>query len=294
MRIVDAHLHVWNTDRFDYAWLADVPTLDRTMTFGDLAAERAPGAAHVDGFVVVQADCRPDQAMAEVDWVTTMAGEGPVLGIVAFAPLEDGDAVSEHLDDLGERPLVVGVRRPLSSEPVGFSATDAFRAGARAVAAHSFAFDARVTEAQLGDVIALADAVPELAIVLDHAGQPARPTDAPGAWSRSIAELALRPNVVCKVSSLPALTGSGAWTLDALRPSLDTVLDAFGPDRLLFGSDWPASSGRTSLDRWLDTIAEWSGAFSADEREALFAGTAERVYGLGPGRTEHDAVPPVS
>jgi L-fuconolactonase len=292
MRIVDAHLHVWETDRFDYAWLHDVPALDRPMTFPELAADRGAGAAHVDGFVFVQADCRPDQALAEVDWVTTISAEGPVVGIVAFAPLENGDAVAGDLDDLGERPLVVGVRRLLQSEPAGFSASESFRAGVRALAERSFAFDACVTESQLSDVVALADAAPDVTIVLDHLGKPDIAAGSPSRWRETIADLARRPNVVCKVSGLPPQTGGDAWTLDTIRPSLDTVLDAFGPDRLLFGSDWPASNGQTTYDRWLDAVVEWSSPLSEDERAALFAGTAERVYRLDADRAD-PVVPPI-
>jgi L-fuconolactonase len=284
MRIVDAHLHVWDTDRLDYPWLREVPTLDRPMGFAELAAARGEGAAHVDGFVFVQADCRADQALDEVQWVSSIAAGGPVVGIVAFAPLEEGDAVSAHLDALLECELVVGVRRLLQSEPLGFAGSDDFRAGVRALAPRSLSFDACVTERQLDDVSALADAAPELSIVLDHLGKPDIAAGSPGAWRRSVGELARRPNVVCKVSGLPPQTGTDAWTLDGVRPYLDTVLDAFGAERLLFGSDWPASSGQTTYDRWLDAVLEWSAPLSADERTALFGATAERVYGLPAAR----------
>ena len=292
MRIVDAHLHVWDTDRFDYAWLQDVPALDGPMTFDELAAERVAGAAHVDGFVFVQAECRPDQALAEVDWVTTISADGPVVGIVAFAPLENGDAVATDLDELRDRPLVVGVRRLLQSEPAGFSGSESFRAGVRALAARSLTFDACVSESQLEDVVALADAAPDVTIVLDHLGKPDIAAGSPSGWREIIADLARRPNVVCKVSGLPPQTGGDAWTLDTIRPSLDTVLDAFGPDRLLFGSDWPASAGQTSYDRWLDAVVEWSSPLSEDERAALLAGTAERVYRLDADRAD-PVVPPI-
>ncbi|RWZ52776.1 amidohydrolase [Labedella phragmitis] len=282
MRIVDAHLHVWDTHRLDYPWLREVPDLDRPMTFSELAAERAGGAVHVDGFVFVQADCLSEQAVAEVDWVSSIAAEGPVVGIVAFAPLEQGDAVAAHLDALAERPLVIGVRRLLQSEPRGFSGSDSFIAGVRALAARSIVFDACVTEDQLDDVSALADAAPDLAIVLDHLGKPDIAAASSESWRASVSDLARRPNVACKVSGLPPQTGTADWSLDTVRPYLDTVLDAFGPDRLLFGSDWPASSGHTGYDRWLDAVLEWSAAMSGEERASLLAGTADRVYGIRP------------
>lgn len=281
MKIIDAHLHIWDTELLDYAWLRDVPSIDRPMGFTELAAERKHAAAHVDGFVFVQADCRPDQAIDEVAFVTSVADQGPVLGIVAFAPLEQGGAVSAHLDALREHELVVGVRRLLQSEPVGFSGSDDFRSGARALAERNLTFDACVTHDQIGDVTALADAVPDLRIVLDHLGKPdAARIESLGAWRDSLAALARRPNTTCKISGLPPEIGFERWTTGTIRPWLDTALEAFGVDRLLFGSDWPASSAHTSYDRWLDAVLEWSAPLSVDERSALFGGTASRTYSL--------------
>lgn len=281
MTIIDAHLHVWDTDRLDYAWLREVPRIDRPMGFAELAAERKPSPQHVDGFVFVQADCRPDQAIAEVEWVTSVAADGPIVGIVAFAPLEDGDAVSAHLDELEDHELVVGVRRLLQSKPVGFSGSDAFRTGARLLAERDLTFDACVTHDQIDDVTALADATPGLRIVLDHLGKPdAAHPESLGAWRSSLVDLARRSNTTCKISGLPPQLGDGDWTPATIRPWLDTALEAFGADRLLFGSDWPASSGHTTYDRWLDAVLEWSTPLSEDERESLFSGTAVRTYGL--------------
>lgn len=281
MTIIDAHLHVWDTAGLDYAWLRDEPHIDRPMGFAELAAERKPFAAHVDGFVFVQADCRPDQAIAEVEWVTSLAADGPVVGIVAFAPLEDGDAVSAHLDELQDHELVVGVRRLLQSEPIGFSGSDAFRAGARLLAERDLTFDACVTHDQIDDVTALADAAPDLRIVLDHLGKPdAAHLESLEAWRSSLGDLARRPNTTCKISGLPPHLGFERWTTDTIRPWLDTALEVFGADRLLFGSDWPASSGHTSYDRWLDAVLDWSAPLAEDERAALFSSTAVRTYRL--------------
>lgn len=282
MTIIDAHLHIWDTGRLDYAWLRDVPEIDRPMGFAELATERASAAALVDGFVFVQADCRPDQALDEVDWVSSVAADGPVVGIVAFAPLEHGDAVSGHLDALAERELVVGVRRLLQSEPLGFSRSDAFLAGARGLVERSLSFDACVTHDQLAEVTALADAVPDLRIVLDHLGKP--DASRPGSldtWRDCLVDLARRPTVTCKISGLPPQLGSAEWTAEDVTAWLDTALEAFGPERLLFGSDWPASRGHTSYDQWLDVVLEWSAPLSDDERAALLSGTASRVYALG-------------
>lgn len=282
MRVVDGHLHLWDPAVLTYEWL-EGPLL---RSFGpeelDLALQDAPDDDF--SFVFVQAECVPEQSVAEVDWVASLAPRVPLRGIVARAPLEDPAATDVHLAAFESRPLVVGVRRLLQSEPDGFSATPGFRAGARAVAASGLTFDACVRWSQLSDVIELADAVPDLTIVLDHLGKPpvgsadaAAPADGTP-WATELRRLARRHNVVCKLSGLPA-ESEGEWSAAQLRPFLDVALDAFGPDRLLFGGDWPVS---TPLGRWVEAMASWlDDRVGPRDRDAVLAANAERVYRLG-------------
>lgn len=281
MRVVDGHLHLWDPSVLTYEWLSG-PLL---RSFGpselDEALGEAPEATY--GFVFVQADPIARDTVAEVDWVASLAPRVAVRGIVAGAPLEDPAATDKHLAAYAERPLVVGVRRLLQSEPDGFSGTPAFRHGARAVASAGLTFDACILRSQLPDVIALADAVPELTIVLDHLGNPeVGSMDAPApaadtAWAGAVHELAQRENVVCKLSGLPAAS-AGEWTPAQLRPFLDVALDAFGPQRLLFGGDWPVSR---PLGSWIETVSSWLvDRVGPTERDAVLAGNAERVYRL--------------
>ncbi|WP_160150856.1 amidohydrolase family protein [Microbacterium timonense] len=281
MRVVDGHLHLWDPGVLTYEWL-EGPLL---RSFGpedlDEAVAEGPDAAY--GFVFVQADCLPEQSIAEVDWVASLAPRVALRGIVAHAPLEDPRATEAHLAAYAERPLVVGVRRLLQSEPAGFAAAPGFRDGARAVASAGLVFDACVRWQQLPDVVDLADAVPELTIVLDHLGKPEvgtaqAPDPADGTpWAESLRDLALRPNVVCKLSGLPA-EAQGEWTDAQLRPFLDVALDAFGPDRLLFGGDWPVS---TPYGRWVDAVSSWLADRVGDHHQrAVLAENAERVYDL--------------
>ncbi|MFF2486585.1 amidohydrolase family protein [Microbacterium sp. NPDC058062] len=282
MRVVDGHLHLWDREVLTYEWL-EGPLL---RSFGpdelDVALQEAPEADC--GFVFVQAECAPEQSIAEVDWVASLTHRVPVRGIVARAPLEDPGATEEHLAAFAERPLVVGVRRLLQSEPDGFGLRPGFLRGAQAVAAAGLTFDAGVRWTQLPDLVAFADALPDLAIVLDHLGKPevGSPDDADPAdgtpWAESLRDLARRPNVVCKLSGLPA-ESPGEWTEAQMRPFLDVALDAFGPDRLLFGSDWPVSG---QYGRWLDTVTSWlEDRVGERHRKAVLAENAERFYRLG-------------
>jgi L-fuconolactonase len=283
MHILDAHLHLWDPAVLDYGWLSG--DLDRT--FGPRELEHAlAGMSDDRAFIFMQADARPDQALAEVDWVASLPL--PVRGFIAFAALERGDAVAEHLAALSSRPGVVGVRRLLQGEAPGFALTPDFLRGAELAAAHGLVFDACVRgEAQLRDVAALADELPQLRIVLDHLGKPVvGSSEAPaepsaGGWSRSIRDLAERPNLVCKVSGLPG-ESDGAFSAAQLEPFLDVALEAFGEERLLYASDWPASfPGDTvaGYGAWERIVREWIASRGIDA-DAVLRTNAERVYGL--------------
>ncbi|MFD4958295.1 amidohydrolase family protein [Microbacterium sp. NPDC058389] len=278
MRAVDAHLHLWDPEVLEYDWL-EGPLL---RSFGPEELDAAlAGIPDAPGFVFVQAECAPAQSIAEVDWVAALASRVGVRGIVARAPLEDPAETDVHLAVYAGRPLVVGVRRLLQSEPDGFAVRPGFRASAQAVASAGLTFDACVRAPQLPDVVALADAVPDLTIVLDHLGKPAvgsADAAAPAAgtpWASALAALAERPNVVCKLSGLPA-ESQGDWSAAQLRPFLDTALDAFGPERLLFGGDWPVSG---PYGRWLDTVSAWA-LDRLGVVDGVLAANAERVYRL--------------
>jgi L-fuconolactonase len=281
MHVLDSHLHLWDPERFDYGWL-DGSLL---RPFGprevDEALAGAPAASF--GFVFVQAECLPAQSLDEVDWVAGLTESLPLRGVVARAPLEDPVATESLVAALASRPLAVGVRRLLQSEPDGFCLRPGFLDSARLVAEAGLTFDACVRAPQLADVVALADAVPDLTIVLDHLGKPdvgsaGAPAPARGtSWAATLAGLARRPNVVCKLSGLPA-ESSVDWSGAQLRPFLDVALEEFGAQRVLFGSDWPVS---TPYGRWLDVVQSWlDDRVGPGERSAVLAGTAERVYRL--------------
>ncbi|MFE7845280.1 amidohydrolase family protein [Microbacterium sp. NPDC057407] len=281
MEIVDAHLHLWDPSVLSYPWL-EGPLL-RPFHLRDLAEELSGSRVRAGSFVFVQAECAPHQSIDEVDWVSSIATVQPeIRGIVAFAPLERPRATEDHLTAFAQRPLVKGVRRLLQDQSTGFSSSPDFRISARAVARAGLVFDACVRWPQIADVSALADAVPELPIVLDHVGKPpvrsrADTTAELSSWAASLLALASRPNVVCKLSGLPAEAGRN-WASRDLEPFLDAALAAFGSERLLFGGDWPVSAPYV---KWIETVQHWvADRLSAAEGEAVLSKNAERVYRL--------------
>ena len=275
MRVVDAHVHLWDPGRLRYTWL-DGTDLDRLIDASSLRA----ASGTVTDFVVVQADCADTQGMAEVEWLVEQSGQLPGLhGIVAFAPLERGAEVRDHLSALRDIPSVVGVRRLIQDERPGFAVADRFVEGVAALADLGFTFDVCVRSSQLGEVIELVRRTPDVQFVLDHVGKPRIGADS-SRWRLQIAELAARRNIVCKLSGLMTEIVSGRTSVEAVEPFLAYALAEFGPGRCLFGSDWPVMTTNTTYSEWLDVVLRL--VPGEDERRAVMAGTAERVYGLSP------------
>lgn len=292
--VLDTHLHLWDPALLPYPWLEG--ELDRRFGPDEYRAAWA-GASAPTASVFVQAECDPARALDEVAWVASIAGDCGVRGIVAHAPLERGGRAGDDLDRLLAQPVVVGVRRSLQGETAGFARRPDFVAGARLLAERGLPFDACVRPSQLPDVIALADAVPELAIVLDHLGKPdvgsaRRPNDPRWSdWHRDLDELARRASVHVKISGLPA-EADGPWSAAQVEPFFDVALDAFGPERLLYGGDWPVSE-RAHPHRWLEAVDAWAlDRLGAEGRDAVLSRNGEDFYFSATGRSLSPETPP--
>lgn len=277
--IVDAHLHLWSPGRLTYPWLRRT-SLDRPFLPGDLDT----GRHTVSRFVAVQAGCLPGQSAAEVSFVRDLARTFPRLrGLVAHARLEAGLAAGPRIRELGSDPFVVGVRRLLQDDP-GLAASEGFVTGVRLLADHDLPLDACIRYQQLGEIARLAGQCPEIVIVLDHLGKPEHDPSALKAWSAGLAEVAARPNTVCKLSGLVTERGFAGATADTVRPALLTAVDTFGPQRCLFGSDWPVLTEVSAYERWADLVLDAISDLPPEQQAAILGGTATRVYRLD--RTE--------
>lgn len=277
MSWIDAHLHLWDPGRLDYPWLAGEPRLNRPFGPGDLD----PGGHELSGAVFVEAGCRSEQSLAEVEWVDSLAQAWPgVLGIVAHAPLEDPAARGEMLAALRERPRVVGVRRNAQDEAPGFLLDGDFVSGVEALAEHGLTFDVCVRHQQLPEVIELAGRVPQVTFVLDHLGKPPVATGPRAPWAEQLRRLAALPNMVCKLSGLTTEADHAAWQESEVLPYLRDALDLFGAERCMFGGDWPVATLATGYGRWADLVAAAIGHLNTADQDAVRSGTARRVYRL--------------
>jgi L-fuconolactonase len=276
--IVDSHIHFWNPAQLTYVWLQELPALNRAFLPAHLA-QVAP--ANLQALVFVQADCVPADGQREVTWVAGLAQEEQrIQGIVAFAPLEAGAAVAGYLEKLKAFPLVKGVRRLIQSEAMGFALQSEFVRGVQQLAQFGFSFDICITHPQLEDAIRLVEQCPDVAFVLDHFGKPAIKDQVLEPWATHIRTLAEFPHVHCKLSGLVTEADHHQWTETDLRPYLEVALEAFGPNRLMFGGDWPVLTLATSYRRWLETAESMLSALSEAEKNNIFFENAQTFYRL--------------
>jgi len=278
-KIVDAHHHLWDLGRFHYRWLAERPAIDRDFLPRDYA--QAIEDTGVDRSVHVQADVDECFAMQETRWVLSIADdEGPVEAVVGWAPVEKKDELSKYLDDLGEHPRLKGFRRLIQAEAADFAARDEVIEGVRTLGERGYSFDVRIRHHQLASVVEVARACPQTAIVLDHVGKPDIAKGELEPWVHDLKQLASLQHVYCKLSGMVTEADWDAWTVDQLKPFAQTVIDAFGYDRLMFGSDWPVSTLAVDYKGWLDVVDELIEGATMEQQDSLFEKTATSFYRL--------------
>lgn len=277
--IVDSHLHFWDPGQLNYPWLGDLPALNRAFLPAQLA--QATTAVNLQKLVFVQADCVPEDGLAEVTWVSRLAQMEPrIQGIVASASLEKGQASAAYLEKLKAFPLVKGVRRLIQSEAPGFANQPKFIQGVQQLAQFGFSFDICIVHTQMAEVIELVRQCPAVTFVLDHFGKPAIAGQQLEPWAAQLRALAQFPHVWCKLSGLVTEADHQNWTVGDLRPYVQAALDAFGSHRLMFGSDWPVSTLAASYRQWVETAGALLSALSEADRQRVFFENAQTFYRL--------------
>ncbi|MEU8015589.1 amidohydrolase family protein [Micromonospora parva] len=280
--IVDAHHHLWVRARHPQQWIDPhtMAALDGDFTPLELAP--AARAAGVTQTVVVQSVV----VRSETPELLGIAADDPlVAGVVGWVDLTAAD-VGRRLDRLrrargGER--LVGIRHLVQSEPdPAYLDRPEVRRGIAAVGAAGLAFDLLVRPHQLPAATRLVRDLPQVRFVLDHLGKPPLGRADLGDWHRDLRALAAEPNTTAKLSGLVTEVEGGSWTAADLRPAVEHALDVFGPDRLMFGSDWPVCLLVTSYVRWVAVLGDLLAPLSDDERTAIWQRTASRVYRLAP------------
>jgi L-fuconolactonase len=274
-RTIDAHHHLWRYSAADYGWIDDsMAELRRDFVVEDL--ERELTAANVNGTVLVQAR----QTEEETQSLLSFARESPrILGVVGWAEIA-GEDFEKQVEELAQDGQLVGLRHVVQAEPDGFLDGAAFNRGIRALRGATLVYDILIYERQLEEATRFVDRHPGQAFVLDHIAKPKIAAGELEPWRKRIIELARRPNVCCKVSGMVTEANPKNWTREQLRPYLDAVVEAFGPQRLMAGTDWPVCLVGTSYKGWWDFLRNYFAGFGEDERASIFGGCAMEIYAL--------------
>lgn len=277
---VDAHHHVWDLSVRDQDWIRgpELQPLRRNFTLADLAPQAR--AAGVDRTVLVQTVTVPEETP---ELLALAAGHDLVAGVVGWADLTRPDLADElaRLRELPGGAYLKGIRHQVQGEPDPRWLLRAdVRRGLAAVADAGLVYDLVVLPHQLPACAEAAADLPRLVFVLDHLGKPPIASGEREPWATALRALAGLPNTVAKLSGLVTEADPVSWATDDLRPYAETALEAFGPGRLMFGSDWPVCTLAAAYTQVHDITGELTSGLGAAERTALYEGTAGRVYDL--------------
>ena len=276
MHRIDSHHHLWNFDPKEYGWIDEQMSILRHHFLPSVLREEMT-AAGIGGSVAVQAR----QTLQETRWLLSLAQQNDFIkGVVGWVPLADPN-VASTLDELASQPKLRAVRHVLQDEQdenhiLRFD----FNHGIRELSRYNLTYDILIFERYLPQTIRFVDQHPNQKFVIDHLAKPRVKHNELSPWREQIHELARRPNVYCKLSGLATEADHQDWTEDQLQPYMDTVLGAFSPRRLMFGSDWPVCLLAVPYTRWANIVQNFAVRLSMAEQKRVWAETAIEAYGL--------------
>ena len=278
LKIVDTHQHLWDTENLEYPWLEDFDLLAKRYTAEDY--REAIGDLNVVKSVHVEGDPAEADVVKEVEWLTEIADTDGMIGaIAAAAPLEKPNATA-ILEQLGGFGLVVGVRRMAWHHPdPRFYASPELINGVKLLTKFDLSFELCANHVQLPAAIELVKATPDVRHALNHCGGPDIKGGQFEPWATHIRELAAFENVHCKVSGI-VTTASENWTREELKPYIQHLVEAFGYERLMFGSDWPVCTLTATYQEWVAALLWAIEAASDAEKNRLFYENASEFYSI--------------
>jgi L-fuconolactonase len=280
-KTIDAHHHLWRYTAAEYGWIdEEMGALRRDFLPSDLRAAMA--SAGVDGTVAVQAR----QTLEETRWLLDLADANDAIrGVVGWAPIA-GEDFPECMEEFDGREKLKGLRHVIQGEKDEYYILrEDFNSGIRTMLGSGLVYDILIYERHLPQTIEFVDEHPEQVFVLDHLAKPLIAGGVLEPWAGLMRELGERENVWCKVSGMVTEAdwrgdAARASSMEVLRPYLDVAVEAFGPARLMAGSDWPVCLVASRYGQWWGLLREYFAGFSDAERERVFGGTAVEVYQL--------------
>ena len=275
MKIIDSHQHFWKYDPVSYSWINDdMQVIRRDFLPGDLAV--VLNENKVEGCIVVQAD----QTEEETDWLIILASKNDFIqGIIGWVDLRS-DKIEERLRHYLQFNKVKGFRHVLQGEEPSFMLQKDFLNGISKLDEFGFAYDILIFPNHLEAALQLVEQFPQQRFVIDHAAKPYIKDGKIDEWKAGMEKLAQHPYVYCKISGMVTEADWHNWTAEQLKPYLDVVVESFGIDRIMFGSDWPVCLVASSYSKWLQTVQNYFESFSEEDQEKIFSGNAARFYNL--------------
>jgi L-fuconolactonase len=274
--IIDSHHHYWKYNPVEYDWIDDSMKVILT-DFLPEKLEQTIREAGVDGVVSVHAR----QLVEETEWLIELARQNKFMkGMVGWLPLMQND-IEAYLEKYSGEKILKGLRHVVQGEPdPEFILRSDFNRGISLLKKYSLVYDILIFERQLPNAIRFVDQHPDQVFVLDHIAKPRIAANELSPWKEYIQELAKRENVSCKISGMVTEADFTNWTQAQRQPYFHVVLEAFGPDRLLFGSDWPVCLVATSYKNWVDLVKETISTFTESEQAKIMGGNAMKIYNL--------------
>jgi L-fuconolactonase len=294
--IIDCHQHLWDLARFRLPWIAPGSVLDRSYLPADYA--QAIVGTGIARAIYMEVDVDPAQRGAEADWVQSLCreGQGPTVAAVVAGRPADPD-FAQHVEPFRDSRYVKGIRQVLhgAGTPAGYCLKEAFVRGIRLLGRLGLSFDLCLRPRELDDAVTLARQCPDTQLILDHCGNAdpkaflrpgdprwgnIRPDHEADAWRRQIDRLAACPNVLCKLSGIVARVPH-PWSAEDLAPIVHHCLDSFGPQRVVFGSDWPVCLLGAPLAQWVQALRQILADRPAEVQRQVLGDNAARWYRLG-------------
>ena len=271
MRIVDTHLHLIYPERFSYPWLSGAPAINKPWSAEAYFAEAVP--LGIESALHMEVDVAEADMMAESEFVLTLPR---IAGAIAACRPENM-AFVDQIEQLAEHAHIKGVRRILHEAPDDLSQSDLFVENIRHLPDYDLSFDLCVRADQLPVGQMLVERAPDVSFILDHCGVPDITGTGLDPWRDNIRRISRLPNLNAKVSGVVAYAGPD-WSVDTIRPYVEHIIECFGWDRVVWGSDHPVVTLTGSLTRWVEATHQILGGASEDERAKLLHRNAERIY----------------
>ena len=278
--MIDTHIHLLEPDRFTYEWTKGFPALTGRFDLSDY--QKASADTGIQAGVFMEVDC--EESADEARYFCSLAEQpGCLIQAVVAAARPESPDFERNLEAMAH-PRLTGIRRVLHTHPDELSQSSLFRENVSHLGALGLSFDLCVLQRQLPLALDLVRACPQTTFILDHCGVPEiSANDAPAgagflAWEKSIRALAAEPNVNGKISGITAYAPEPLRNAEGLRPYIETMLEAFGLARLVWGGDWPVVNLGDGLLAWSNITRDLLSELTPDERTLILSTNAKKIY----------------